>query len=808
MARHDRRAQQKRQGGQGTREREQQTQLTEEQQSALDALLGEIPALAQALRAAEPGGREALAAQLERIEGQSEPVALAFMTRLGTMRGPEARDAADIAQAVGELGTRREVAREARRSRLRLRSAGFHPSLTVPPAPIAPLLAGDRGAVEQELPAPIPLRQRRARLVEAHATRTREGGEVTLILGWQEGIDPDFVRGYIFQLDFWHDGVRNFRALEPMRRKSFLAETVERLRVGDEPVPTVNVSWAQARRLVLESLSVNGWRGTEPAQEFQGLRQQIDERLLSEPDDEDLRDEITRENERVEREGDRFLMTKGLEPEESLANWVGAWSLGDYGLAYDLLSPDTPMRRTQTRNEFIAQRRQWASEAKPGALRLTLIREQQRRASALWVPGSTSIVGGSGRDFEAFWSLVLDESPLGGQLDELPMGTLVSTETGRHWFWTGYSMTQDRAANLWLISRLRDEGAASQALTIEELQSRIKEARETAEKTAQAAPADPRSQEAVETVRTVTGALTTALHYYDALIVRLPLDEGVYREAVDLARTLSNHERAVALLEKTLARFPNQETLHFELGVEQYLVAEQYAAQGQPEAATAWLDRAIATMRQVVEKERTAEHLQGLGELLARRGHLGEAEEIVREGLGLEPERASLHADLASILMARISGENIQEPETLTDEQRNTLTRDALAALREAARLDRTLPRIFTRMGAIYEVLNQPDDARLAFEEALRNDPGDADAHYALGSLLLRRQDAAGALPHLERAVEMEPMAVPYRLALAAGYVAQERKREATRELDLIDRLQPGLPQVGELRTILNRQKK
>src|SRR5262249_17441322 len=232
-------------------------------------------------------------------------------------------------------------------------------------------------------------------------------------LGFQEGIDADFVRGYIFQLDFWHDGVRNFRALEPMRRRNFLGETVERLRVGEEPVPTVTVTWAQARRLVLEALSVNGWRGSEPAQEFQEQRRQVDELLLREPDDENLRAEITRENERVEREGDRFLITKGLEPEESLANWVGAWSLGDYGLAYDLPSPDTGMRRTQTRNEFMAQRRQWASEAKPGALRLTLIREQQRRASALWLPGSTGIVGGSGRDFEAFWSLVLDESPLG-----------------------------------------------------------------------------------------------------------------------------------------------------------------------------------------------------------------------------------------------------------------------------------------------------------------------------------------------------------------------------------------------------------
>src|SRR5262249_31398775 len=158
----------------------------------------EIPAIARALRTAEPGGREAMAAQLERIEGQPEPVALAFATHLGTVRGTEALAAADLAQALGELGARREVAREARRSRLRLRSPGIQPSLAVPPVPISSLLISDRAAVEEMPAAPIPLRQRRARLVEAHASRTREGGEVALILGFQEGIDADFVRGYIF----------------------------------------------------------------------------------------------------------------------------------------------------------------------------------------------------------------------------------------------------------------------------------------------------------------------------------------------------------------------------------------------------------------------------------------------------------------------------------------------------------------------------------------------------------------------------------------------------------------------------------
>ena len=126
--------------------------------------------------------------------------------------------------------------------------------------------------------------------------------------------------------------------------------------------------------------------------------------------------------------------------------------------------------------------------------------------------------------------------------------------------------------------------------------------------------------------------------------------------------------------------------------------------------------------------------------------------------------------------------------------------------MREAARLDASLPGIFTRMGAIFELQQQPEDARLSYEEAIQKNGDDATAHYALGSMLLGRKDDAAALPHLEKAVQIEPLAVSFRLALAACLVALERTRDATRELDLIDRLQPNLPQVRELRTILARQ--
>ncbi|HEX6540204.1 MAG TPA: tetratricopeptide repeat protein [Ktedonobacterales bacterium] len=815
MARSDRRSPQQRtrkQAG-GTRDRHELSPLTDEQQSALAALAAGTPALAKELHAAQSGGRDELTGALEPLDDQDLEVMLAYAAQLGTVRGPEARDAADVAQALGELAARREIAREARRSRLRLRSAGFPSSLTIPPGPPA-IIATDGHELTPPLPpvtAPVtPLGRWRKQLVEALATRSRESGEVALVLAWQEGIDPDTVRGYSLALDFWRGGVSGYSASEPMSRRQFRREIADSLQMDGQRVPTVSLTWAGARRLLQEALEVNAWRGIEPHEDFQEHRALIGERLLAEPDgDDEAQAAIAEEEERFAREGDRRLIRNDLEAEESLANWLGAWCFGDYGLAWDLLSDDNPLRRESTREEYISLRRQWAKEADPGGLRLTLIREQQQRASALWVPGTAGrLTGGTGKDQEAFWSLVLRETPLAGQIDEMPLATLTSPETGRHWYWTAYTVARDTSSGLWLISKIRDEGAASQALTPEELQKRIKENRDSAEQTAQSLPENPRDPRAMEAVRSVTGALAAVLHYDDALILKLPLDESVYRNAIEDARTMNNHERAAALLERMLGRFADNARTRFELGAEQYLVAEQYAAQGEEEAATAWLDRAIATMSVVVEKDRTAEHLQGLAELQARRGRAREAEGNMREALKLDASRASLHADLASVLMARVSGEGLEEQEKLTEEQQEPLIRESLAELRQAAQLDATLPGIFTRMGAIYELQGQSEDARLSYEEALRRNPEDATAHYALGSLLLGRKEDAEALPHFEEAVRIEPLAISFRLGLATGLTAMQRTREATRELDLIDRLQPNLPQVRELRAILARQQR
>jgi len=775
--------------------------LTQTQRNQVEALSAQTGVLAQALRDAG-ADRAAMVARLEQATGADEMVAQAYAERLGHVRGADATAAVDVALAMGELDTRHEVAREARRAVVRLRSAGSKPTLAIPaaaaPAPAAP-----------EAPA-APRKPSKPTFVEAYATRTRESGELNLVALWREGADADLLRAYIFLLDFWHAGVREFEISDTMTRREAQRQLIEPLHGKQMPAP-VKIGWAQARGLVLQALDINSWRGTEPGGDFARYRAQVDERLLAEPEDDALRTELEREQERYAREGDRPLCDINLNADETLANWLGAWSFGDYGLAYDLLASDHPIRQRQTHAEYAALRRQWVDESHPAALRLSLIREQEQRASLLWTPGAPAaahIGAGVKHDLEAFWSLTVEDSPIGGQLDDLPMGTLISKVSGRHWFWTGYSMQRDIASELWVIARQRDEGAQAQGLPVDELTKRLQEVRARAEELARGAPQDPNSPQAAEVLRAVTGELTAGLHYSDALMARLPLDENVHRAAINDARTLSAHERAAAVLERMVGRFGDDQDVRLELGVEQYLVAEQSTQLGQQEVAATWLGRATATLTALAQEAPTPQNLQGLGELLTRQGHYNQAAERLRQAIQLDGSNATLYVDLSETLMGQATDDNLDAPTPLDEPARQAIMREALQALRDAARIDATIPRLFTRMGAIYEALHQHEDAVIAFEEAIHREPGDDLAHYTLGTYFMSRREYDRARPLLEMASQLEPGSLQYRVALAACYVAMERVREATREIDILEKIAPQLPQVAELKSQLARLKK
>jgi tetratricopeptide (TPR) repeat protein len=796
MARHDKRGQKAR-GAEAHKRATPAAALNAEQEAEVAALLAKVPALADALRAAAPEGQAAQVACLADVQRASEPVQIAFATRLGDARGPAGRAAAEVANALGELAAAHEVARAARRARIRLRSTGALPTLDLAPSTVP------------EAPVAAPVVPDAPRLVEAHVGAMRDQGEVMVALAWQEGSDPDYVRGCSMALDFWNDGVRSFSITAPIRRARFLEDTVHYLQTEEE-LRTVPVTWAAARRLVLEALDVNTWRGTEPDADYRRNQRWIAARLLDVPDTDEARAEVAAEDARAAREGDRPYFSTSLEPDDLVATWIGMWTFGDFGGAYDLLGNDHPLHRGAARDEFVRQRRAWAAEARPAGLRLTLVREQAQRASALWVPGAAGIVAPGGRqEMEAFWSITCGESPLGGALEELPLASLTSPVTGRHWFWTAYTVERD-AGGAWRITRSRDEGAASQALTVEELQRRVTEARAAAEKIIAAPPPDPRSEATADLLRELTGGLVTAMHYRDALSTRVPLDEALYHASIADAQVVRAYERAAALLERMRGRFPGEARTLFELGIQYYLVGMDVARAGDAGAEVLWLERAAGALRQAIEIEPSAEHLQALGEILARQGYYDQSVAQLRAAIALDPARASAHSDLADALMSSASDGNLDASVPVSrldpaarERHVSEVARAALAELREALRLDPNVPAAYSRMGAIYDVLGQREDALLAFQEAVRHDPSDPEARYTLGTLYLQRNEAERALLELESAAQLDPSQVAIRVSLAATYAVLKRRREAERELDAVDAMRPGLPQVAELRAEL-----
>lgn len=728
-------------------------------QATVSALLAELPTLSQQLR--QSSERQAAQQALAPLERQPDPVLRAFLNGLATTRSAEA---ADVALALAELAHNRALGKEARRALVRLRSAGIAPGFSVPQA------------------APVTRSNERI-FAQGFVTQSRESGEVQLAISWYENQTTGNVRGMVFLLEFWNDGIKEFTLTDAMTARRFqqrfgVKGTGHEGHAHEHP-EVVTCSLAQARALVLEAFSINDWRKKALPDAYKRQHALIREVLLNAQVSEE-------EAQTIEQEGDRPWIAQGMEPEEVVVNLLGAWSFGDYGLAYDLLADDHPSRRAQSRDEFIAQRRQWAEEARPGGLRLLLIREQTAAtppASGLWLPGGQRL--GARKEIEAFWSLALQDSPLGGQMDELPMGTIINPESRRHWYWTSYTLTQQNTT--WRISRQRDEGLTAQGLPIPELQKRIQEATEEAKRISQSTPRT--EQEVEDAYRKLIGTVATSLHFSDALIARLPLDRAPYEQAVLDARSIAQYERAAAYYSKMLDRFADRANLLTQLGIVQYLAGEREDQEGNALGARTWRERATASLEASLELAPNTDTYQALGELRARANRLDEAEQLLKQALELDPTRAEIWSELGTIQLSQNEAQK------------------ALESYQQAARRSPDLPGIYFRIGRTYRTLGDTTNAQLAYEEAIRRNPNDAESHNNLAGIL-QEQQPARAIELLERAVALAPTNALFHANLAAMHFTAGSAKRGRAELELAEQLDPSNPRVQQVRALAKSQKK
>lgn len=694
------------------------------------------------------------------ITSNAEGTQLALLKALAKQRDV---DAADVLLALNELAPDKAVRKEARRGLIQLASSKIYPSWTPEP---------ERPVAQAASYAP--------RFWKGLVPIMRERGEIEVILCWEQGFEYSEVRMMRFVLDFWKNGINDFQNEVGTKRhiESHLEDMAPGIRelIGEE-VRITECTLAEARRLILDALNINRLRkGTLP-KDYRHYLPTIQQLVFDAPD--------------AGEDRGRTFINPDLEPDEVVMNAVGGWSVGDYGLFYDLLAADSPIREGLDRDEWIERRYKWADEAHPQRLEVMVAREREHNQSALWLPGSV-LSSRSRREVEMCWSLELVETQFGGALLEMPMGTAVLRETGRHWYWTSYTLTQEDGA--WRIQRMTDEGASAQGLPIADLQKRLQEHNDAVQKIVETKkPTDPDSQQSYEEViwRSVE-----SMHYLDALLVKMPLDFDVYANATGRATSIGNSERAMVYLEQWAKHFP-QDYRHpailQQLGAVESTLANQYDEIGLRERSDHFFSLAETNLREALEKDRTPMAYVLLAEVKGMQGALDEAQSLFETALADNPPReleTEIENDLGNLAIDRQRYEE---------------------ALRHFMRVIELNPRhehSWFNVARTYRLLKNDVEAEAYYQRAIEEEPQNPAAFSELGSIYVGRKEPRKAYAVVEQGARLHPHSAHMRALLAGTLLDMGEMRRGQAVLEEAERLDPESEMVQAVRQILDSMKK
>ena len=164
---------------------------------------------------------------------------------------------------------------------------------------------------------------------------------------------------------------------------------------------------------------------------------------------------------------------------------------------------------------------------------------------------------------------------------------------------------------------------------------------------------------------------------------------------------------------------------------------------------------------------------QASGELFESQGHYDLAIAQYRRVLSLDPNRPGIHYRLGRALLARAG--------TFEAQSAPAGTLEALKEFQRELELDATNANAAYEAGEICRKLTQFDKAREYFEMALKHYPDFEDAQIGLGRVLIALGKPELALPHLLRAISLNPdnEVSYYQLALvyrASGNAAEQQK--------------------------------
>jgi len=257
-------------------------------------------------------------------------------------------------------------------------------------------------------------------------------------------------------------------------------------------------------------------------------------------------------------------------------------------------------------------------------------------------------------------------------------------------------------------------------------------------------------------------------HYEQALRIKADFVPARYGLSSICAKR-GDLDGAIHLLRQVIQAAPTFAQARYNLGLALW---RKYRDKRSPQKESD-VQEAENEFRQATQLEpREPRHFVALGELLADKGKLSQAVEVLHTAVTLAPEHAEYRYNLG--LALRMKGD-VQAAEQ---------------ELRKALQLD---PTHVAARRALGLVLRQRGDFQAAATElrrAIDEQPRDAEVRHNLGTVLLRLNDVAGAIEQLRQAVRLEPYFSEARLTQAlqrAGRTGEAQiEQEEARRIDTL----------------------
>lgn len=676
-------------------------------------------------------------------------------------------DAADILITLNECSPIKSVRKEARRSLIRLEGAKIYPQWKPPTQPTLLMQLTD-----------VP-----QRLWKGVVFGTPSDGEVELLLFFENENDPDEIRFLGFLLDFLQDGIKDFFTRVESRRSAekFLADVL-----ADMPdVKTQNCSLAQARRLLLDALAVNRRYGTAPHKDYRYNLSLITRLILEAPGLEN----ISPDEEILDEEADESINLHDLKPDAVVINFVESWVNGEYDLAYDLLSTDSPVREGLSKEEWIEQRDAWSDETDPRKLEPNFIHEREPQDSGLWLPNTVNAIRTATRkEIEVGWSIELEEPTLSDVPPELPKATVVYEETGRHWFWTKYTLIQDQGE--WRIQDISDEGANILDLSFAELQKRLQEHdRFLDEFTKKHKPTSSESRQ--EFFDTIAWRAMQTVYYFDAFIKQLTFDPVVLKEAASRTLLFREYERCIVYLELMIERFPEDRTANLKkLASVQRDLSQKYFDRGDDEIGKRCLERAEdALLSSLAVEDDIDAHFSVAEVLIEMNERLDEAEDhlLQARAMSTDPaDEAHIEFHLGDIAMEREQYE------------------EALVHYQHFADHNPNSPNAWFNIAEAQSLLENFEEADLSYRRSISLQSENDEIYISLSQMYATNNQLSKAIEVLEEGLDANPESIPLVVSLATLHLENNDLRQVEILVERAERIDPDSGAIQMIRQMLN----